>query len=646
MTTVKCGATHHEAGQQESVKDANNRVVTFGYDLAGRVQTLQQPSVGAFTYTYDAASRVTKTTNPAGVNITTTYDAVGNTVSLLYQSGERFTYQYDSLNRRTTMVDPTGTTTYAYDAVSQLKGQTQPSSQRLTMSYDVVGNRTLLQDPDGNRFTSTYTTLDYVESVRDGDGNRTTFAYDTANRRTTLTDSSGIVRKYAYDAVNRLTTQVDMNSGGTNLVTMIDTYDAVSNRTNRNQDGVLTTWTYDNAYRLTGQQRAGEYATYTYDGVGNPTVKHHEDSSPMTFTYNSRNQPTTMLQGAVLTTFTHNSAACLSVENVGGVLTTYSYDTGNHLTKVDASGAVSTYTYDGDGLRRSLQESGGSLTTMIWDGADYLMEKTASATVRYTLADSEVIAEKRGGARYLYVPDPLGSTVKLIDSSQAITDSWSYYPYGEVASRTGTTATPLQFVGTAGYYRDSSGRIYVRARHLRTDLARWMTQDPIWFWGGDYNLYRYAENSPTDMTDPAGLWCIRLWGKWCIGTTCHTRSDCPPRGGTKKPYVPAPPPPNPIPPIGPIQIPTPIDPPSVGDPREVGAVEGMCYTFCVATLCPGKIAYVCDSMCKEICKRQTRVPSVADLCRHLPREDCECCCDRNLGSRSGKAQGFCYLGCK
>ncbi len=53
-------------------------------------------------------------------------------------------------------------------------------------------------------------------------------------------------------------------------------------------------------------------------------------------------------------------------------------------------------------------------------------------TVRYTVIDHEVIAEKRNGVRKFYVPDPLGSTVALLDSTQTITDRFSYWPYREV----------------------------------------------------------------------------------------------------------------------------------------------------------------------------------------------------------------------
>src|SRR5262249_38751736 len=100
------------------------------------------------------------------------------------------------------------------------------------------------------------------------------------------------------------------------------------------------------------------------------------------------------------------------------------------------------------------------------------------ATVRYTTIDGEIVAEKRDGVRRTYVPDPLGSTVALLDSSQVRTDTFTYWPYGEERSRTGTTGTPFQFVGTAGPYRDSMSRAYVRARHPDLRSARWASPGP------------------------------------------------------------------------------------------------------------------------------------------------------------------------
>ena len=130
---------------------------------------------------------------------------------------------------------------------------------------------------------------------------------------------------------------------------------------------------------------------------------------------------------------------------------------------------------------------------------------------RYTVVDGEVIAEKRSGVRHQLVPDPLGSTIALLDNTQTQTDTFTYWPYGEEQSRTGTTATPLRFVGTLGYYRDSSTKSYVRARYLSTQQGRWMTEDPIGFDGGDFNLYRYADNTPVNFQDPSRLLPVCFW---------------------------------------------------------------------------------------------------------------------------------------
>ena len=148
---------------------------------------------------------------------------------------------------------------------------------------------------------------------------------------------------------------------------------------------------------------------------------------------------------------------------------------------------------------------------------------------RYTIIDGEVIAEKRGGVRSHYVPDPLGSTVALLDNTQTKTDTFTYWPYGEEATRTGTTGTPFRYVGTVGYYRDSETRTYVRARYLNTGLGRWQTSDPlniqttIWKLVNDARhiqeligfdatkcLYEYVFGNPMSHADRTGLWIIGL----------------------------------------------------------------------------------------------------------------------------------------
>lgn len=46
---------------------------------------------------------------------------------------------------------------------------------------------------------------------------------------------------------------------------------------------------------------------------------------------------------------------------------------------------------------------------------------------------------------------------------------------------------------------------YYRARYYSPRLGRFMGEDPIGFAGGDWNLYTYVGNNPTNLADPWGL---------------------------------------------------------------------------------------------------------------------------------------------
>jgi RHS repeat-associated protein len=123
------------------------------------------------------------------------------------------------------------------------------------------------------------------------------------------------------------------------------------------------------------------------------------------------------------------------------------------------------------------------------------------ATVNYTVFDGEIVEEDRGGTVRGYVPDPLGSTRALLNSSQTITDSWSYWPYGEVQTSEATTPTPFTFVGTHGYHKDATGLTYVRARFYRPSVGQWVTTDAAYPSG---LAYVYANSLPVVFIDPSG----------------------------------------------------------------------------------------------------------------------------------------------
>lgn len=123
-------------------------------------------------------------------------------------------------------------------------------------------------------------------------------------------------------------------------------------------------------------------------------------------------------------------------------------------------------------------------------------------SVVYTTFAGRIVHENRGGEERFYGQDTLASTAALYDKSGNQTDTYDYWPYGEIRSHTGSSKTPFTFVGTLGYYMDQLTQLYVRARYLTTNLARWLTVDPLW---PREKAYGYARSAPQSFTDRSGL---------------------------------------------------------------------------------------------------------------------------------------------
>jgi hypothetical protein len=132
-------------------------------------------------------------------------------------------------------------------------------------------------------------------------------------------------------------------------------------------------------------------------------------------------------------------------------------------------------------------------------------------SVSYTTINGEIVSENRNGVPSDYIPDALGSTIALLSSQHQITDTWTYWPYGEVRTHTGSSVTPFTFGGTVGYHSDVLGSFtYVRASELRVSLTRWQRVDPLW---PSERPFCYAKSTPVTLADPAGLSVGSNWQK-------------------------------------------------------------------------------------------------------------------------------------
>ena len=199
---------------------------------------------------------------------------------------------------------------------------------------------------------------------------------------------------------------------------------------------------------------------------------------------------------------------------------TASYDFENHLVSLATAtnGTVlASYVYDADGNRVSTYVSSATPTTTSYvvdtslPYASVVEEYTGASTTpsaRYDYGD-DLVRMDRGSGVYYYIYDGLESTRQLVNSSGAVTDSYGYSAFGEMAYRTSAAQTPTvnPFLFNAQQFDQASGDYYLRARYYDQSNGRFISQDPFGGSGSDpvtLHRYLYASGNPVSRTDPSG----------------------------------------------------------------------------------------------------------------------------------------------
>jgi len=101
---------------------------------------------------------------------------------------------------------------------------------------------------------------------------------------------------------------------------------------------------------------------------------------------------------------------------------------------------------------------------------------------------------------YCHHYDALGSTTMLTDDTGAVTDTFLFDAWGNTVGRTGTTATPYQWIGRWGYQLGTStGVFYTRTGSYQPALARWTSiKSRSMALGFGRNMF-YGLVAPTDL---------------------------------------------------------------------------------------------------------------------------------------------------
>jgi RHS repeat-associated protein len=102
-----------------------------------------------------------------------------------------------------------------------------------------------------------------------------------------------------------------------------------------------------------------------------------------------------------------------------------------------------------------------------------------------------------------YGTDLQGSVRLVFDNSGIILGSQDYSGFGSLVASSGSG---LDRYGYTGREWDNTLSLqYSRARIYDPATGRFLSADPLGFSAGDVNLYRYVSNSPTNASDPSGM---------------------------------------------------------------------------------------------------------------------------------------------
>jgi RHS repeat-associated protein len=339
----------------------------------------------------------------------------------------------------------------------------EPGGATTTFAYDDDDNRTTTTYPNGVTQSATYDAADRLTSIAGTKGSTTLtrFAYtytkpgtvtDTALRHS-VKDKANNTTTYTYDALDRLTRALTTNSSGATTADYAYGYDPAGNRTSESLNGTTTSATFNAANQLTS--RGG--VTYSYDANGNQTGS----SEGQALVYNAVDQ-TTSLTKAGGSTLSATYAGPNQVERASAGATTFN----NSLLGISAA-------------------------------------TTGTSSAGYTRDSDGSVVGLRGTDRSYYLFDGLGSVAAVTDSNGAVTNYYTYDPFGVTTETKALLTDVFNPWRYAGQYQDTTTGLYkMGARYYDPQLGRWTQADPS---GQDANAYLYVGGNPVNFVDPSGL---------------------------------------------------------------------------------------------------------------------------------------------
>nr|WP_321402208.1 RHS repeat-associated core domain-containing protein [uncultured Desulfobacter sp.] len=563
--------TYDGNGFVDTVTDPNGNTRTFTHDENGRTTRIHRPDSTDIYFSYDANDHVTVLTTPSSVNHAFNYNKVNLTSGYTPPLSSNYTFEFDRDRRPTRTVFPSGKTLEnIYESDLDRLASIQTPEGLITFTY-LCGAKIGSMSMNEESLTYEYDAGLVTSQTLGGTLNQTlSWSYNDDFRVSGMTYAGKSV-DYGYDNDGLLTLSGDfaitrnsgnglpesVTNGRLNVTGTFNGYGEVSSQDTTVNGSSLLSYTLerDNTGRITRKTEtlAGTTAVlnYTYDTMGRLLTVTKDGRLVEDYQYNAngaRISETNTLRDITNRTFEYTAEDHL----VSAGTVTYTHDADGFLTSKTDEEDVTAYTYairgellnvtlpNGDDIeyvhdplgRRIAKKINGTTTEKyLWQGLTRLLavyDGSGGLVTRFTYADGRLpVAMTMNGATYYPAFDQTGTLKAVADASGNVVKQVEYDTFGNVINDTAPEFTvPFGFAG--GLYDPDTGLVRFGFRDYDPDTGRWTAKDPIFFAGGDTDLYGYVLNDPVNFIDPWGL------KKWHAPDGTHTvgRSGTPvPTGG-------------------------------------------------------------------------------------------------------------------
>jgi RHS repeat-associated protein len=350
----------------------------------------------------------------------------------------------------------------------------------------------------------------------DDDGLLTTagglnLTYNTINGLLTGSILGSVTDSWGYSSFGEAANYVARYSGGTIFENQF-TRDKLGRIIQKTETvaGVTTVYdyTYDQTGRLTQVKKNGVvFSTYAYDTNSN-RLSRVTSSETEGGTYDAQDRLSSY--GNFNYTYTANGELKTKTDTATAQTTQYDYDLMGNLLKVNLpDGKQIDYVIDGQNRRVGKKVNGALTQGFLYDGQIQIaaeLDGSSNVISRFIYAEKGNVPSYmiKGGQTYRIISDHLGSPRLVVDTATGtIAQQLDYDEFGRVINDTNPGFQPFGFAG--GLYDADTGLVRFGLRDYDAMTGRWTSKDPIFFAGGDTNVFGYVVNDPVNWSDPFGL---------------------------------------------------------------------------------------------------------------------------------------------